>query len=219
MLLKKPLGQRFCRDPASCAHRRAAGFRQSFECTADAADNQADTIILISGAVMSISAIAGQSPAQLQSSQTNWQNILGAASSALGMSTSALQQQLQQGQSLATIAQSKGVSTSSLVSSIAGALQQNGQVPGASAAKLQQIATNIVNRTPGTHGHHHHAGGGTGASGASGTAAILAALSTSDSSSSSSASGAISSALSYSADGSSTPSSSSQPGSSFSLLA
>jgi hypothetical protein len=168
---------------------------------------------------MSISAIAGQSPAQLQSSQTNWQNNLGAASSALGLSTGALQQQLQQGESLATIAQSQGVSTSSLVSSIAGALQQNGQASGASDAKLQQIATNVVNRTPGTHGHHHHAGGAAAASSASGTAAILAALSTSDASSSSSASGAFSSVLSYSADGSSTGSSSSQPGSSFSLLA
>jgi hypothetical protein len=165
---------------------------------------------------MSISAVAGQSPAQLQPSQSSWQNILGAASSSLGLSTGALRQQLQQGQSLATIAESKGLSTSSLISSIAGALQQNGQVPGASAAKLQQIATNIVNRTPGTHGHHHHAGG---ASGASGTAAILAALSGTDSSSSSSAAGAVTSALSYAADGSSSDSSSSQSGSSFSLLA
>jgi trimeric autotransporter adhesin len=166
---------------------------------------------------MSISTIAGQSPAQLQSSQqSNWQNILGAASSALGMSTGALQQQLQQGQSLATIAQSNGVSTSSLVSSIAGALQQNGQVTGASAEKLQQIATNIVNRTPGTHRHHHHAGASV--SGASGTAAVLAALSGSDASSSSSAIGATS-ALSYSATGSATTSASGQPGSSFSLLA
>jgi hypothetical protein len=168
---------------------------------------------------MSISAIAGQSPAQLQSSQqSNWQNILGAASSALGMSTGALQQQLQQGQSLATIAQSNGVSTSSLVSTIAGALQQNGQVTGASAEKLQQIATNIVNRTPGTHRHHPHAGGAA-ASGASGTAAVLAALDTSDSASSSSAIGAVTSSLSYSANGASTGSSSAQPGSSFSLLA
>ncbi|MEA2145359.1 MAG: hypothetical protein QOG59_946 [Solirubrobacteraceae bacterium] len=166
---------------------------------------------------MSISAIAGQSPAQLQSSQqSNWQNILGAASSALGMSTGALQQQLQQGQSLATIAQSNGVSTSSLVASIAGALQQNGQVTGASADKLQQIATNIVNRTPGTHRHHHH--GAASVSGASGTAAILAALDTSDSSSSSSAIGATS-ARSYSANGSATTSASGQPGSGFSLFA
>ena len=168
---------------------------------------------------MSISAIAGQGAAQLQSSQqSNWQNILGAASSALGMSTGALQQQLQQGQSLATIAQSSGVSTSSLVSTIAGALEQNGQVTGASAAKLQQIATNIVNRTPGTHGHHHHHAGGAAAAGASGTAAILAALDTSDSSSSSSAIGTTS-ALSYSATGSASTSASGQAGSSFSLLA
>lgn len=167
---------------------------------------------------MSISAIAGQTPAHPQSlPQSNWQNILGAASSALGMSTGALQQQFQQGQSLATIAQSNGVSTSSLVSSIATALQQNGQVTGASADKLQQIATNIVNRTPGTHRHHHHAGGAS-AAGASGAAAILAALDTSNSSSSSSAIGATS-ARSYSANGSATTSASGQPGSSFSLFA
>ena len=126
---------------------------------------------------MSIGAIGAQSTTQTQSPQSNWQNVLGAASSALGLSTSALQQQLQSGQSLASIAQTQGVSTSSLVSTVAGALSQSGQLSGASAGQLQQIATNRVNRTPGGHHHHHPAGG---AAGASGTAALLAALSPSD---------------------------------------
>ena len=72
-------------------------------------------------------------------------------SSTLGLSPSALQQQLQSGQSLTQIAQAQGVSQQTLVQSISSALQQNGST--APASQLQQIATNIANRTPGAGGH------------------------------------------------------------------
>jgi hypothetical protein len=164
---------------------------------------------------MSISAIGAPSTLTQQAPrQSNWQNMLGAASSALGMSTGALAQQMQQGQSLATIASSKGVSTSSLVSSISGALAQSGQLSGASASTLQQIATDMVNRTPGGHRHPHHA-----AASASGAASLLAALSPSTSSSGSSTSGASTGAATYSSTGSAGTSSSTPAGSSFSQLA
>jgi hypothetical protein len=95
---------------------------------------------------------------QSGSTQTNWQNILSAASDTLGLSTSALQQQLQSGSSLTSIAQTQGVSQQTLVSSIEGALTQNGSA--ATGSQLQSIATTIANRTPGSGGHHHHHAGG-----------------------------------------------------------
>ena len=131
---------------------------------------------------MSVTPISGSSVAPLQqssSTQNPWQNMLNSVSSTLGLSTSALQQQLQSGQSLTQIAQNQGVSQQTLVQSISSALQQNGST--APASQLQQIATNIANRTPGAggHHHHHHHGGGVSSStqqSADGT--LLAALST-----------------------------------------
>jgi hypothetical protein len=109
---------------------------------------------------MSVSPIgsAGVSPLQQSpSSQGNWQSVLNSAAGTLGLSTTALQQQLQSGQSLGSIAQGKGVSQQTLAQSISSALTQNGST--ASGAQLQQIATNIANRTPGAGGHHHGGGG------------------------------------------------------------
>src|ERR1700689_638529 len=97
---------------------------------------------------------------QSQSAQSNWQAIMSSAASALGLSPSALQQQLQSGQSLSAIAQTQGVSQQSLVQSITTALTQNGST--ASASQVQQIATSIANRPPGAGGHHHHHHGGGG---------------------------------------------------------
>src|ERR1035438_3094514 len=65
------------------------------------------------GGLMSVSPIgsAGVSPLQQSpSSQGNWQSVLNSAAGTLGLSTTALQQQLQSGQSLGSIAQGKGVS-------------------------------------------------------------------------------------------------------------
>lgn len=133
---------------------------------------------------MSISPIGNPSisPLQQQSSQSNWQNMLTALSGTLSLSTSALQQQLQSGQSLTSIAQAQGVSQQTLVQSISTALTQSGST--ASGSQLQQIATNIADRTPGAGGHHHHHHGGGGSSvQSSSEATLLAALDASSSSS------------------------------------
>jgi hypothetical protein len=116
---------------------------------------------------MSIGSIGGVNSAwpsqQSSSAQNSFQNVLSSVSGTLGLSTSALQQQLQSGQSLSTIAQSQGVSQQTLIGSIQSALTQNGST--ASGPQLTQAATNIANRTPGAGGHHHHHGGGGGGGG------------------------------------------------------
>jgi hypothetical protein len=129
---------------------------------------------------MSVSPIGASTTSAVQqpssNQNTNWQNMLSAVSGMLGVSTSALQQQLHSGSSLSSIAQTKGVSQQSLIQSISAALTQNGSA--ASGSQLAQIATNIANRTPGAGGHHHHHGGG-GTSltaGQSSAATLLSAL-------------------------------------------
>jgi hypothetical protein len=116
---------------------------------------------------MSVGSIGGVNSAwpsqQSSSAQNSFQNVLSSVSGTLGLSTSALQQQLQSGQSLSTIAQSQGVSQQTLIGSIQNALTQNGST--ASGPQLTQAATNIANRTPGGGGHHHHHGGGSGGGG------------------------------------------------------
>ncbi len=137
---------------------------------------------------MSVTPISSSSTAALQQSpsgQSNWQNVLSSVSGTLGLSTSALQQQLQSGQSLSSIAQTQGVSQQSLVQSISAALTQSGST--ASASRLQQIATNIANRTPGAAGHHHHrSSAGSSTQQSSSVSTLLAVLTDSSSSSSSS---------------------------------
>ncbi len=126
---------------------------------------------------MSVNAIgAPQAAAQQQtsSSQNNWQNVLNSVSGSLGLSTSALQQQLQSGQSLSSIAQTQGVSQQSLVQSISTAVTQNGS--SASGSQLQQIATNIANRTPSSGGHHHHHHGGASSSSSSSSSTAQTSL-------------------------------------------
>jgi hypothetical protein len=112
----------------------------------------------------SIGSVNSAWPSQQSSSaQNSFQNVLSSVSGTLGLSTSALQQQLQSGQSLSSIAQAQGVSQQTLIGSIQTALTQNGA--SASGAQLTQAATNIANRTPGAGGHHHHHGGGGGGGG------------------------------------------------------
>jgi hypothetical protein len=129
---------------------------------------------------MSIGSIGGVNSAwpsqQSSSAQNSFQNVLSSVSGTLGLSTSALQQQLQSGQSLSTIAQSQGVSQQTLIGSIQSALTQNGST--ASGPQLTQAATNIANRTPGGGGHHHHHGGG-GGGGGGGIESLLASDTTS----------------------------------------
>ncbi len=126
---------------------------------------------------MSVTPISSSSimPSQQQSSsmQSNWKNMMSSLSSTLGLSGNALQQQLQSGQSLSSIAATQGVSQQTLVQSISTALAQNGSQ--GSSSQLQQIATNIANRTHGAGGHHRHHGGGSGAQQAT-ESTFLAAL-------------------------------------------
>ena len=71
-----------------------------------------------------------------------------AAATTLGMSTTDLMSSLQSGQSLASIAKSKGVSQDDLVKAMATALQ--GTDSQMSADQATQIATQMATRTPGT---------------------------------------------------------------------
>lgn len=108
---------------------------------------------------MSVAPIGSSSTSPLQqpaAMQGDWQNVLSSVSSTLGLNTGALQQELQSGQSLSSIAEAQGVSQQTLTHSITSALIQAGST--ASGSQLQQIATNIADRTTGAGGHngHHH---------------------------------------------------------------
>lgn len=95
-----------------------------------------------------------------------------AAARALGMNPQDLRTALQNGQSLADVAQSKGISQDQLVSAMSSAI--TGANPGVGADQANQIAQRIVTQVPGQggevraagptgapHGHHHrHHGGG-----------------------------------------------------------
>jgi uncharacterized protein YidB (DUF937 family) len=71
-----------------------------------------------------------------------------AAAKALGMSTTDLMSSLQSGQSLTSIAKTKGVSQDDLVKTMATALQ--GADSNLTADQATQIATQMATRTPGT---------------------------------------------------------------------
>ena len=73
---------------------------------------------------------------------------MNAAATTLGMSTTDLMSSLQSGQSLASIAKSKGVSQDDLVKAMATALE--GSDSNLSADQATQIATQMATRTPGT---------------------------------------------------------------------
>ncbi len=101
---------------------------------------------------------AGQDPAQQTASlQNNWQNVLGGAAKALGMSTGSVSAQLRAGASLSSIAQAQGVPQQALTDAIASALSPSTQAASTSAER-QQIASSIANRAGGGHGHHAHRG-------------------------------------------------------------
>ena len=69
-----------------------------------------------------------------------------AAATALGMSASDLRSAMQSGQSLASIASSKGISQATLTSTISAAIQQAN--PAVSADQAAKVATDIATRTP-----------------------------------------------------------------------
>jgi lambda repressor-like predicted transcriptional regulator len=91
-----------------------------------------------------------------------------AAEKLLGMSASDLRTAMQSGQSLASIASSKGISQDALTAAMATAIQAAN--PSVSADQATKVATAIATRTPpaggqqpatgaasGHHHHHHHA--------------------------------------------------------------
>ena len=124
--------------------------------------------------------IASVGTAQLKSTQsgrTRSHPAMDAAAKALGMSTSDLRTALQSGQSLESIASSKGVSQDTLVAAMSSAIQEAN--PGISADQATKVATAIATRQPpagpppdaaagatdptsvtggtsATSGHHHH---------------------------------------------------------------
>jgi hypothetical protein len=79
-----------------------------------------------------------------------------AASQLLGESTADLMASLQSGQSLSSIAQSKGVSQDDLVEAMASALQ--GADSNLSADQANQIATQMATQTPGAQNQRWAAG-------------------------------------------------------------
>lgn len=110
---------------------------------------------------MSVSAISGGNSAwytQAQAQQNQPQ--MTDTAKLFGMSTSQLDQDLQSGTTLSSLASQDGVSSSSLLTAIESDLQANApqgaQSP--SSSQLQGMATNIANGTGpagGHHGHHH----------------------------------------------------------------
>ncbi len=88
--------------------------------------------------------------------QSQIASTLGPVAQLFGESTSQLESDLQtQGTSLSSLAQSKGVSQSDLLSAIQQGLQQTASANGQtlSASQLTNISNRIANHT---HGHHHH---------------------------------------------------------------
>ena len=119
----------------------------------------------------------GLSP--IQSQQNRPHPAMDAAAKLMGMSASDLRSAMQSGQSLASIAASKGITQSALTAAMSSAIQQAN--PSVTADQATKVATAIATRTasaggqppanaadPGqsvsgtsaTHGHHHHHAGG-----------------------------------------------------------
>jgi TctA family transporter len=92
--------------------------------------------------------------------------VMNAVSQLFGITGDQLQTDLSSGQSLASIAKTKGVPSQQLVQTVAGALQSAN--PNLSSAQASNIATNITQRVGG--GHHHRRAGGGGAAPATSSA-------------------------------------------------
>ena len=131
---------------------------------------------------MDVSSIGGAQAAGSQSAPPANNPVMNGAATALGMNSSDLISALQSGQSLSSIASSKGVSQDKLVASMATSIQQAN--PGVSADQATKVATAMATRTPSsggtpptTKGGGRPAGGGSaGASGGATSSATVAAL-------------------------------------------
>jgi uncharacterized protein YidB (DUF937 family) len=122
---------------------------------------------------MDVSSIGGAQFAGSQSAPPANNPVMNGAAKALGMSSNDLISALQSGQSLASIASSKGLSEDKLVAAMATSIQQAN--PGVSADQANKVATAMATRTPpaggmppvqadgangtsASDGHHHHHG-------------------------------------------------------------
>ena len=129
-----------------------------------------------------VSSIGGTQSSGSQSAPPANNPVMNGAAKALGMSSSDLISALQNGQSLSSIASSKGLSQDKLVAAMATSIQQAN--PGVSADQATKVATAMATRTPpaggtppATKGGGHSGGGGpAAASGGASTAATVAAL-------------------------------------------
>ena len=95
---------------------------------------------------MDVSSIGGAQFAGAQSAPPANNPVMNGAAQALGMSSSDLISALQSGQSLSSIASSKGLSQDKLVAAMATSIQQAN--PGVSADQATKVATAMATRTP-----------------------------------------------------------------------
>ncbi len=125
--------------------------------------------------------LAGTSDTSSVTWQQRLQEAMGPVAQLFNESPQQLMQQLQSGStSLSALAQSQGVSQSSLLAAIQQGLQQGGgPASSMSATQLANLSSTIANRVHHGHHHHHHGGGG-GGGGVSGVSATNGASSTSD---------------------------------------
>jgi hypothetical protein len=103
-----------------------------------------------------IDSIGGTSPfagAQDSASGGLRQAIMNSASTALGLSVQDLRSALDSGQSLADVAQQRGVSRDDLVSAVAQGIQSAPPTGAPAPAAATELAQHVVDRH---HGHHHH---------------------------------------------------------------
>jgi hypothetical protein len=100
----------------------------------------------LSSVRMDAASIGATQYVSLQSRPVRGHSAMDAAAKALGMSASDLRAALQSGQSLATIAKSKGVSQDALTAAMATAIEQAN--PNISADQATRVATAIATRTP-----------------------------------------------------------------------
>ena len=131
---------------------------------------------------MDVSSIGGAQFAGTQSAPPANNPVMNGAAKALGMNSSDLISAFQSGQSLASIASSKGLSQDKLVAAMATSIQQAN--PGVSSDQATKVATAIATRTPPAGGMPPAAKGGgqpggrgpAAASGGATSSATVAAL-------------------------------------------
>ena len=106
-----------------------------------------------------IDSIGGTSPfagAQDSASGGLRQAIMNSASKALGLSVQDLRSALDSGQSLADVAQQRGVSRDDLVTAVAQGIQAAPPTGTPAPAAATELAQHVVDRHHGGHHHHRH---------------------------------------------------------------